>query len=215
MDRVLSSFRLNPYDVLEVPLEGTTATIQRTYRKKSLLIHPDKIKSESLRPRAIEAFDLLKKASTHLLDEDRRRNLDETVLSAKFSVLRDELRLPTHLSSDSEQIRALNLNPSFEERVRKQTRELMIDDEVRKRKLLKMQHAMEGEEQRKKEAELNERKRKAEEKVQWEETRDERVKGWRAFAGVGGSSSGPPNGRKKKKGSKDASGPLGNVNVLG
>lgn len=186
IERVLTAFRLNPYDVLEVPLESDDKMINKIYRKKSLLIHPDKVKHE----RAVEAFDLLKKASSHLLDEDKRKALDETVLSAKFLVLREELGLPTSLASDSPQL--ANLNPTFEERVRKATKALMIDDELRKRKSLRMQHAMEGEEERKREAALEERKRKADEKVKWEDTRDERVAGWRAFA-KGGS------GKKRKK----------------
>lgn len=188
IDRVLSSFKLNPYDVLEVPLEADSKSINKIYRKKSLLLHPDKVKHE----RAVEAFDLLKKASTHLLDEEKRKALDETVLSARMLVLREQLNLPPTLPSDSPQLQGLR--PSFEERVRKATKELMIDDELRRRKQIKMQHAMEGEEERKKEQQLQERKRKADEKVKWEETRDERVAGWRAFAKTGGKK------RKKEDG---------------
>jgi DnaJ family protein C protein 8 len=44
IDRILSAFRLNPYDVLEVPIEADDKTITKIYRKKSLLIHPDKVK---------------------------------------------------------------------------------------------------------------------------------------------------------------------------
>ncbi len=43
--------------------------------------------------RAVEAFDLLKKASSHLLDEDKRKTLDETVMDARLMVLK-ELNLP-------------------------------------------------------------------------------------------------------------------------
>lgn len=179
IERVLSSFRLNPYDVLEVPLEADSKAINKIYRKKSLLLHPDKVKHD----RAIEAFDLLKKASSHLLDEDKRKALDETVMSARVLVLREQLNLPASLSSDSPQLHGLC--PTFEERVRKATKELMIDDELRKRKSLRMQHAMEGEEERKKEQALEERKRKADEKVKWEETREERVARWRQFAKAG------------------------------
>ncbi len=55
---------------------------------------------------------------------------------------------------------------------------------------MRLQHQHEGEEQRKKEQAVEERKRKAKEAERWEETRDERVAGWRAFA---------KNGSKKKK----------------
>ncbi|PWN27977.1 DnaJ-domain-containing protein, partial [Jaminaea rosea] len=180
IERVLSSFRLNPYDVLEVSLEADSKAIHKIYRKKSLLIHPDKVQHD---PRAVEAFDLLKKASTHLLDEEKRKALDETVLSARYLVLKEHLGLP--VSTPSEDERLQGLQPTFEERVRKATRDLMIDDELRRRKSLRAQHAAEGEEERKREAAAEERKRKAVEKEKWEDTRDERVKGWREFAKTG------------------------------
>lgn len=44
MERVLAAFKLNPYDVLEVPLEADEKEINKIYRKKSLLLHPDKVK---------------------------------------------------------------------------------------------------------------------------------------------------------------------------
>jgi DnaJ family protein C protein 8 len=44
MERVLSAFKLNPYDILECPMEADDKTITKIYRRKSLLIHPDKVK---------------------------------------------------------------------------------------------------------------------------------------------------------------------------
>lgn len=43
LDRVLNAFKLNPYDILECPMEADDKTITKIYRKKSLLIHPDKV----------------------------------------------------------------------------------------------------------------------------------------------------------------------------
>lgn len=43
-----------------------------------------------------------------------------------------ELGLPSSIASDDE--RLLHLVPSFDERVRKGTKEIMIDDELRKRR---------------------------------------------------------------------------------
>ncbi|CAD6968884.1 unnamed protein product, partial [Tilletia controversa] len=85
IDRILSAFKLNPYSVLDVHMEADSKEITKVYRKKSLLLHPDKVKHE----RAVEAFDLLKKASTHLLDEDKRKNLDETVMAARIVTLKE------------------------------------------------------------------------------------------------------------------------------
>ena len=71
---------MNPYDVLDLTQDADDKSIQKAYRKKSLLIHPDKMADDQAR--AEEAFDLLKKSLDHLLDADRRKLLDETVVSA-------------------------------------------------------------------------------------------------------------------------------------
>lgn len=60
VERVLRCFHLNPYEILDLdftPGAVNDDIIRKTYRKRSLLIHPDKLKH----PRAVEAFDLLKK----------------------------------------------------------------------------------------------------------------------------------------------------------
>jgi DnaJ family protein C protein 8 len=81
--------------------------------------------------RAESAFSLLKQASTHLLDGEKRRNLDETVMAARVICLK-ELGLPSNTPADDERLR--DVVPSIEERVRKGTKEIMIDDELRKRR---------------------------------------------------------------------------------
>ncbi|KAK0529655.1 DnaJ subfamily C member 8 [Tilletia horrida] len=184
IDRILSAFKLNPYSVLDVSMEADAKEITKVYRKKSLLLHPDKVKHE----RAVEAFDLLKKASTQLLDEEKRKSLDETVMAARIVALK-ELGLPPTIAPDDERIEALGPG-ALEERVRAKTKEIMIDDEVQRRRAIRLQHAAEGAEQRKREEAVEERKRKADEKEQWEATRDERVAGWRTFQ----------KGNKKRKG---------------
>ncbi|KAK0560807.1 DnaJ subfamily C member 8 [Tilletia horrida] len=191
IDRILSAFKLNPYSVLDVPMEADSKEITKVYRKKSLLLHPDKVKHE----RAVEAFDLLKKASTHLLDEEKRKNLDETVMAARIVALK-EFGLPATIAPDDDRIKALEPG-ALEERVRAKTKEIMIDDELQRRRAIRLQHAAEGAEQRKREEAIEERKRKADEKEQWEATRDDRVAGWRAFQ----------KGGKKRKGNSS--------NVLG
>lgn len=196
MDRVLAAFKLNPYDILECPMEADEKMITKIYRRKSLLIHPDKVKD----PRAETAFALLKQASTHLLDEGKRKALDETVVSARVLCLK-ELGLPSDTAPDDRRLQGLI--PSFDERVRKGTKEIMIDDELRKRRAVRLQHAAEGEQSRKREEAAEERKRKVEEKDEWERTRDSRVSDWRAFQqGSGG-------GKRKKKS------PGNNVPTLG
>lgn len=90
-----------------------------------------------------------------------------------------ELGLPFSTTSDDP--RTNNLIPSWEDRIRRATKELMVDDELRRRKAIRIQHQAEGEAQRKKEEAIAERKRKSEQDTVWESTRDHRVAGWRSF----------------------------------
>jgi hypothetical protein len=63
----------------------------------------------------------------------------------------------------------------------------------------KIAYANEGAEAAKKEAEINQRKRKQEDEATWESRRDERVSTWREFAGTSSSSAAVPKKTKKKK----------------
>jgi DnaJ-class molecular chaperone len=38
--------RPSPYDILDLPISATESEIKKQYRKKSLMIHPDKFKHE-------------------------------------------------------------------------------------------------------------------------------------------------------------------------
>lgn len=51
--RILWSFKLNPYERLNLRFTATPEEIRRQYRKLSLMVHPDKCKH----PQAAEAFD--------------------------------------------------------------------------------------------------------------------------------------------------------------
>lgn len=51
--RVLWSFKLNPYERLNLRFTATPEEVRRQYRKLSLMVHPDKCKH----PQAAEAFD--------------------------------------------------------------------------------------------------------------------------------------------------------------
>ncbi|GAA5988433.1 hypothetical protein JCM5350_005310 [Sporobolomyces pararoseus] len=199
--RVIGCFKLNPYEILELNWmpgsEVTDKDIQRKYRQKSLLIHPDKLKH----PRGIEAFDLLKKAQTELTDPAKREALDDVMRGARFLVLKD-LGLKPDVPNDHEKIkkefgRDGNHEEGYKDRVKKKAKEIMIDEELRRRRVQKMTMIAEGAEAKRAEDALAERKRKAEEKERWEESREDRVTDWRSFS----------KGPKKKKPKKNA--PLG------
>lgn len=146
----------------------TESDIKVTYRKKSLLIHPDKSKN----PLAPDAFDRLKKAQTELMDEKHRERLDEAIADARMLLIREN-----KWTVDSEELKT----EDFAKKWREKTKDVLIDNEHRRRRQMKAQMQEEGREQRKADAELEERKRKRQHDQDWEATRDERISSWRDF----------------------------------
>ncbi|EIN09736.1 DnaJ-domain-containing protein [Punctularia strigosozonata HHB-11173 SS5] len=174
VERILAAFKLNPYDILDLQLSATPEDIKRKYRQLSLFIHPDK----TPHARAPEAFDILKKAESELSEPKKREELDAVISQAR-SVLLKSHGIPTTVADDDHRI--LALKPPFKEQLRAKSKELLIEEELRRRKAVKMNLANEGLEARKKEEEINAKKRKAEEDAAWEATREERVGSWRNF----------------------------------
>lgn len=158
--------------------------IKVAYRKKSLLIHPDKTKN----PQAPDAFDRLKKAQTELMDEKHRARLDEAIADARMLLIREN-----KWTVDSEELKT----DDFRKMWRNKAREVLIDNEHRRRRQLKAQMQEEGREQRRTDAEADERKRKRQHEQDWEATRDTRINSWRQFQK--GKSGGEPDKKKKKK----------------
>ncbi|ROT41811.1 hypothetical protein SODALDRAFT_341504 [Sodiomyces alkalinus F11] len=182
IERILKAFRLDAYAVLDLQPGVPESDIKLCYRKKSLLIHPDKTKN----PKAPEAFDRLKKAQLELMDEKHRERLDEAIADARMLLIREN-----KWTVDSEELKA----PEFAKKWREKTREVLVDNEHRRRRQLKGQLQEEGREQRKQDEELDQRKRKRQHEQDWEATRDQRIDSWRQFQK--GRSSGE--GKKKKK----------------
>ena len=181
----MKSFRLNGYDVLDLQPGVPDSDIKRTYRTKSLLIHPDK----TTNPSAPEAFDRLKKAVTQLQDEKERSKLDEAIADARSILIRER-----KLTTNSEEVK--DPDDEFKHAWREKTKWVLAQEEIRRRKQMKGQMQEEGRQQRKEEEELAERKRKREHEQNWEATRDGRIGSWRDFQkgkGAGGAT------KKKQK----------------
>ena len=189
VDRILNvAFRMNPYDVLDLTQNADEKAIQKAYRKKSLLIHPDKMKDDQ--ERAEEAFDLLKKSMDALLDEGRRKFVDETVDSARLLALR-ELGLPITMTAEEielEQVPGWRLDqllPSWEDRIKINVKHIILDEELKKRKCVvatdsravQMKQEAEIDAAKRREAAEMERKRRADMDNAWEASREERVSG--------------------------------------
>lgn len=153
--------------------------IKKTYRTKSLLIHPDKTSN----PQAPDAFDRLKKAQNELMDEKHRERLDEAIADARMLLIREN-----KWTVDSPEIRTEKFGRDWREK----TKLVLIDNEHRRRRQVKAQMQEEGREQRKEDEELEKRKRKREHEQDWESTREQRIGSWREFQ------KGPEKKKKKK-----------------
>ncbi|KAJ7650189.1 DnaJ domain-containing protein [Roridomyces roridus] len=182
VERIFKAFKLNPYDILDIDESSTNEEIKKRYKQLSLFIHPDKCSHA----RAPEAFDILKKAEAELSEEAKRENIDAVIAQSRSLILKS-LSLPLNTPSTDPALR--RLEPSFKVRMRAQTKELLIDEELRRRKAIKMNLANEGLEARMKDEEVATKKRKAEDDKLWEASREQRVDSWRSFS----------NTKKKKK----------------
>jgi DnaJ homolog subfamily C member 8 len=183
IDRILKAFRLDAYAVLDLQPGVPESDIKLVYRKKSLLIHPDKTKN----PQAPDAFDRLKKAQTELMDEKHRERLDEAIADARMLLIRDN-----KWTVDSPELKT----EAFQKKWREKSREVLIDNEMRRKRQMKAQMQEEGREQRKLDEETDARKRKRQHEQDWENTRDQRIDSWRQFSK---GKSGGDDGKKKKK----------------
>lgn len=101
----------------------------------STVIHPDK----TPHARAPEAFDILKKAESELSDKPKRDDLDAIIAQARALLVR-EMGWPITNTKDikeleaSEEVRTLGGVKVWRDRVRAKTKELLIDEELRRRK---------------------------------------------------------------------------------
>ncbi|RYP44729.1 hypothetical protein DL768_008834 [Monosporascus sp. mg162] len=186
MPKLIASLRHSGSMLLDLQPGVPESDIKIVYRKKSLLIHPDKTKN----PQAPEAFDRLKKAQTELMDEKHRERLDEAIADARMLLIREN-----KWTVDSPELKT----EEFARMWRDKTREVLIDNEMRRKRQLKAQMQEEGREQRRAEAETEERKRKRQHEQDWEETRDQRIDSWRQFQKGKSSGGGGESGKKKKK----------------
>ncbi|KAK5121488.1 hypothetical protein LTR85_005321 [Meristemomyces frigidus] len=186
IERILAAFRANAYDVLDLQPGVPDEDIKKTYRKKSLLIHPDK----SSNPRAPDAFDRLALAYQTLLDEKKRANLDEAIADARMLLMRD-----LKLTVDSEEVKDPDV--VFMKAWKEKVKWVLADMETRRQRQLKAQMQEEGREQRRVEQEVAERKRKRDHEQDWEKTREKRIDSWREFSGAGKKAGG--GGKKGKK----------------
>ncbi|KAK9328480.1 hypothetical protein V1520DRAFT_345920 [Lipomyces starkeyi] len=175
--RILATHPLDAYAMLDLLPGCPAGDIKAQYRRKSLLIHPDK----TTNPDAPTAFDQLKKAQDELLDDKKRGILDSVFSDARRLVMRSKGWGVDHPDVDGKE---------FVKEWRVMVGKMLEEDKGRREKLAKAQMQAEGRERERTEREVEERKRKREMEKKWEDTRDERISNWRDFK---------KGGAKKKK----------------
>lgn len=170
IERILAAFRANAYDVLDLQPGVPDEDIKKTYRKKSLLIHPDKTPN----PRAPDAFDRLASAHQTLLDETKRGHLDEAIADARSLLIRER-----KLTKDSEEVK--DPDREFMRAWKDKVKYVLADNEARRARQAQAAMRDEGRQQRKEDEEVAARKRKREHEQDWEKTRESRIGNWRDF----------------------------------
>ncbi|KAH9659516.1 J domain-containing protein [Citrus sinensis] len=169
--RILSCFKLNPFEYLNLPFDVTPDDIKKQYRKLSLLVHPDKCKH----PQAKEAFGALAKAQQLLSDEQERDYILTQVHAAKGEL---RAKRKKQLKKDAaSKIKSLVDEGKYEQQY-EQSEEFQQE--------LKLKISEEEGRLKKDEEEQKEMwKRKREHEEQWEGTREQRVSSWRDFMKTG------------------------------
>uniref|UniRef100_A0A1D1YVB9 J domain-containing protein spf31 n=1 Tax=Anthurium amnicola TaxID=1678845 RepID=A0A1D1YVB9_9ARAE len=161
--RILSCFKLNPFEHLSLSFDSSIDAVKRQYRKLSLLVHPDKCKH----PQAKEAF-------AEELRAKRKKQLKKDNAS-KIKSLVDEGKYEQQYEQSDE----------FQLQLKQKVRELLTEQEWRRRKM-QMRISEEEGRLKKDEEETKEMwKRKREHEELWEGTREKRVSSWRDFMKTG------------------------------
>ncbi|XP_031400296.1 dnaJ homolog subfamily C member 8 isoform X1 [Punica granatum] len=197
--RILSCFKLNPFEYLNLPFDASPEDVKKQYRKLSLLVHPDKCKH----PQAKEAFGALAKAQQLLLDQQERDYILTQVNAAK-GLGHEELRAKRkkQLKKDTaSKIKSLVDEGKYEQNYERseefrrelilKVREILTEQEWRRRKMQMRISEEEGRLKKDEEESKEMWKRKREHEEQWEGTREQRVSSWRDFM---------KSGKKVKKG---------------
>ncbi|XVF05071.1 hypothetical protein REPUB_Repub05bG0139700 [Reevesia pubescens] len=183
--RILSCFKLNPFEFMKLPFDSSPEDVKKQYRKLSLMVHPDKCKH----PQAKEAFGALAKAQQQLLDQQERDYILSQVTAAK-----EELRAKRKKQLKKDTASKLKLlvdegkseqeyaqSEEFQQELKLKVRELLTEQEWRRRKMAMRISEEEGRLKKDEEDQKEMWKRKREHEEQWEGTREKRVSSWRDF----------------------------------
>lgn len=177
IDRIVALNAKDYFAILQInPLRDFDGLVKKIYRKKSLLIHPDKVKH----PQAANAFDALKKAHLVLTTDEDGDEEDEEAkkrLHEKTSLIDIYKQVSVGLKA--------SLHEDFEHPVNVEIREkvsLVLDSHAKLEEVERMynqrQEATRNEELKNA---AKERQLRKQWESRWEDDRDSRVKLWRTY----------------------------------
>ncbi|ETO31478.1 hypothetical protein RFI_05642, partial [Reticulomyxa filosa] len=84
INSILGALKVNPIEVLQLPINYQESDIKEQYKKLSLLVHPDRIKEDSaLKESAAKAFAKLAEARRMISDPKYQNKLKVQILEAK------------------------------------------------------------------------------------------------------------------------------------
>ncbi|XP_077224760.1 chaperone DnaJ-domain superfamily protein [Tasmannia lanceolata] len=187
--RILSCFKLNPFEHLNLSFDSSPDEVKKQYRKLSLMVHPDKCKH----PQSKEAFGALAKAQQLLLEPQEREYLLSQINAAKeeLRAKRKKQLKKDNASKIKSQVdegkyeQQYEQSDEFQQQLKLKVREILTEQEWRRRKM-QMRISEEEGRLKKDEEETKEMwKRKREHEEQWEGTRENRVSSWRDFMKTG------------------------------
>eukprot|EP01084_Bolivina_argentea_P299537 516336_1 len=210
INRILSSLKINPIQILQIGLDLDEKDIKKQYRKLSLLVHPDRC-PEELKANAQRAFTMLNNTKKdleskdfviklkHQINEARRRIIERetTQKGLQFVSEPPAKKQKTDKTQDTSQAKPVQLKEEKEnkndgptdDQIKVQLREILIDCAWQKR--IEDQASQKLEQQTLARREELKAKIAADKKYkkEWEEGRNDRVSSWRDFQ----------NKKKKKK----------------
>lgn len=128
------------------------------------------------------------------MEDKTRENIDSAIATARRMLITERKWTVDHPDLDT---------PEFMDALRSRTRDVLIEDELTRRRKRALQMAEEGRIRKEEEARDDERKRKRAEDKKWEDTREDRIGDWRKFTGqarhIEGDVPPPPPSKKVKK----------------
>jgi DnaJ family protein C protein 8 len=170
----------DPLQILGIPteyyltLDIPPKIIKVQFRKRSLLVHPDKCKH----PNAREAFDELTRAQNEWEDMGKKRLVIGYIQDARDSIFhRQGIKIPRKPTKEEFQ-EILEKYPNIGRLI--QLEFIRIQRELLYRDKTRLKNEVGRELEREKEQKSREEKEKEFEK-EWEKTRQERIKSWKKF----------------------------------